>query len=106
MATIGGARALGLDTLIGSIEPGKRADFIVIHTDGPHWVPTINPVANLVYASTGADVDTVVVAGKTLMRGRELCTLDEDRVLSEARTAVDDLYARTGVERPVPWPVV
>jgi cytosine/adenosine deaminase-related metal-dependent hydrolase len=106
MATIGGARALGLGTLIGSIEPGKRADFIVIHTDGPHWVPTINPVANLVYASTGADVDTVVVAGKTLMQGRELCTLDEERVLSEARAAVDDLYARTGVERPVPWPVV
>jgi hypothetical protein len=40
------------------------------------------------------------------MRGRELCTLDEERVLSEARTAVDDLYTRTGVERPVPWPVL
>jgi cytosine/adenosine deaminase-related metal-dependent hydrolase len=106
MATIGGARALGLDRLIGSLEPGKRADFIVVRTDGPHWVPTLNPVANFVYASSGADVDTVVVAGRVLMEGRELLTLDEERVLDEARSAVDDLYERTGVERPIAWPVV
>ncbi len=105
MATIGGARALGLDHLIGSIEAGKRADFIVVRTDAPHWVPTFNPVANFVYAATGADVDTVVVAGRTLMEGRELTTIDEERVLAEARAAVDDLYQRTGVERPAVWPV-
>lgn len=105
MATIGGARALGLDHLIGSIEPMKRADFIVVRTDAPHWVPTFNPVANFVYAATGADVDTVVVAGRTLMEGRELKTIDEERVLADARAAVDDLYERTGVDRPAVWPV-
>ena len=63
MATLGGAHALGLADLFGSIEPGKRADFMVVRTDGPGWAPTLNPVANFVYASTGADVDTVVVDG-------------------------------------------
>ena len=105
MATIDGARALGLDHLIGSIEPGKRADFIVVRTDGPGWVPTLNPVANFVYSTTGADVDTVVIAGRTLMEGRRLTMLDEERILAEARSAVDALYERTGVARPGVWPV-
>lgn len=105
MATIGGARALGLDHLIGSIEPGKRADFIVVRTDAPHWVPTFNPVANFVYAATGADVDSVVVAGRVLMEDRVLTTIDEERVLAEARAAVEALYERTGVARPAVWPV-
>jgi 5-methylthioadenosine/S-adenosylhomocysteine deaminase len=105
MATIGGARALGLDHLIGSIEVGKRADFIVVRTDGPGWVPTLNPVANLVYSTTGADVDTVVVGGRVLMEGRSLTMLDEERILADARAAVADLYARTGVPKPGVWPV-
>ena len=105
MATIGGARALRLDHLIGSIEVGKRADFIVVRTDGPGWVPTLNPVANFVYSTTGADVDTVVVGGKVLMEGRTLTTLDEERVLADARDAVVDLYRRTGVATPSTWPM-
>ena len=106
MATIGGARALGLDDLTGSLEVGKRADFIVVRTDGPGWVPTLNPVANFVYSTTGADVDTVVVGGQVLMEGRRLTTLDEERVLAEARTAVADLYRRTGVATPNVWPTI
>ncbi len=105
MATIGGARALGLDD-VGSLEVGKRADFIVVRTDGPGWVPTLNPVANFVYSTTGADVDTVVVGGQVLMEGRRLTTLDEERVLAQARTAVADLYRRTGVETPNAWPTI
>ena len=105
MATIGGARALLLAHLTGSLEVGKRADFIVVRTDGPGWVPTLNPVANLVYSTTGADVDTVVVGGKVLMEGRTLTTLDEERILAEARDAVVDLYRRTGVATPSTWPV-
>jgi 5-methylthioadenosine/S-adenosylhomocysteine deaminase len=57
-----------------------------------------------VYSSTGADVDTVVVGGRVLMEGRELKTLDEERILAETRRAVDDLYERTGVPRPSTWP--
>jgi 5-methylthioadenosine/S-adenosylhomocysteine deaminase len=105
LATIGGARALLLAHLTGSLEVGKRADFIVVRTDGPGWVPTLNPVANLVYSTTGADVDTVVVGGKVLMEGRTLTTLDEERILAEARDAVVDLYRRTGVATPSTWPV-
>ena len=84
---------------------GKRADFIVVRTDGPNCVPNLNPLANLVFSTTGADVDTVVVDGTVLMEGRSLTTLDEERILAEARTAVDDLYARTGVPLPTGWPV-
>ena len=106
MATVGGAHALGLGDLTGSLEEGKRADFIVVRTDGAGWVPTLNPVANFVYSTTGADVDTVVVGGTVLMEGRALTTLDEERVLADARNAVADLYRRTGVPAPVSWPVI
>jgi cytosine/adenosine deaminase-related metal-dependent hydrolase len=106
MATLGGARALGLDDLIGSVEPGKRADLIVIRTDGPHWTPNVNWVSNLVYASSGADVDTVIVDGEVLMEGREMKTLDEERIILDARERAADLYARAGVEIPSTWPVV
>jgi len=104
-ATLGGARALGMADLFGSIEAGKRADFVVVRTDGPNWVPALNPVANFVYATSGADVDTVVVDGTVLMEGRSLTTLDEERILAEARSAVDGLYARTGIATPGVWPV-
>jgi cytosine/adenosine deaminase-related metal-dependent hydrolase len=106
MATLGGARALGLADLTGSLEVGKRADFIVVRTDGPGWVPNLNPVANFVYSTTGADVDTVVVGGDVLMEGRTLTTLDEERVLAEARSAVADLYGRTGVPTINAWPTI
>jgi cytosine/adenosine deaminase-related metal-dependent hydrolase len=105
LATLGGARALGLAELTGSLEPGKRADFVVVRTDGANWAPDLNPVANLVYATSGADVDTVVVDGRVLMEGRTLTTLDEERILAEARAAVAGLYERTGVARPGVWPV-
>jgi cytosine/adenosine deaminase-related metal-dependent hydrolase len=104
-ATLGGAKALGMADLFGSIEPGKRADFVVVRTDGPNWVPNLNPVANFVYATSGADVDTVVVDGAVLMESRNLTTLDEERILAEARAAVDGLYARTGIATPGVWPV-
>jgi 5-methylthioadenosine/S-adenosylhomocysteine deaminase len=106
MATIGGARALGLADLTGSLEVGKRADFIVVRTDGPGWVPNLNPVANFVYSTTGADIDTVVVGGDVLMEGRTLTTLDEERVLADARSAVADLYGRTGVPTTNAWPTI
>jgi 5-methylthioadenosine/S-adenosylhomocysteine deaminase len=106
MATLGGARALGLGDLVGRIEPGMRADLIVIRTDGPHWTPNVNWISNLVYASSGADVDTVIVDGEVLMEGREMTQLDEERILAEARERAATLYARAGVEVPQPWPVL
>ena len=106
MATLGGARALGLADLVGSIEPGMRADLIVIRTDGPHWTPNVNWISNLVYASSGADVDTVIVDGELLMEGREMTQLDEERIISDARERSAALFVRAGVEVPQPWPVL
>lgn len=106
MATIGGATAVGLDRSIGSIEVGKKADLIVLRTDGPHWTPNLNYLSNLVYSSTGSDVDTVMINGEILMEGRRMTKLDEERVLWEARRRCADLFERTGVDVPQTWPVL
>lgn len=105
MATLGGARALGLEAITGSIEPGKRADLIVIRTDGPNWTPDPYPISNIVYSTTGADVDTVMVDGDILMEGRQMTQLDEERILFEARSAAEALFERTGVRITGRWPV-
>jgi len=89
MATIGGARALGMEQRIGSLEPGKRADLIVVSMRGARQTPMYDPVSHLVYVSRGDDVQTTVVNGKVLMRDRKMLTLDEATVLREARAAAD-----------------
>jgi 5-methylthioadenosine/S-adenosylhomocysteine deaminase len=85
MATILGARALGLDKAIGSIEVGKRADVIVVAMDGARQTPMYNPISHLVYVARGDDVRTTVVNGRVLMRDRRMRTLDERVVLADAR---------------------
>jgi 5-methylthioadenosine/S-adenosylhomocysteine deaminase len=84
MATIGGARALGLEDRIGSLEAGKRADVVVVGLGEPRLHPLFDPISHLVYAAKGADVQDVVVEGKVIMRGRQVLTLDERAVLAEA----------------------
>jgi len=81
MATIGGAKAIGLGNKIGSIEVGKQADLIIIDTDKPHLTPLYNPVSHIVYAASGSDVRDVLVAGEFLVRNRKLLTLDLDHTL-------------------------
>ncbi len=85
MATIGGARALGLERKIGSLEVGKRADLIVVSMTGARQTPMYNPVSHLVYVTRGDDVRTTVVNGRVLMRDRRMRTLDERVVLADAR---------------------
>ncbi len=87
MATIGGARALGMQDQIGSLEPGKRADLLVVRMNHARQTPMYDPVSHLVYTTRGDDVDTTIVNGKVLMRGRLVRTLNAARVLAEARTA-------------------
>ena len=87
MATIGGARVVGQQARIGSLEPGKRADLIVVGMSRPRQQPLFDPVAQIVYTSRGDDVETTIVNGRVLMRNRKVLTLDESRVLSEARAA-------------------
>ena len=85
MATLGGARALGLDDRVGSLEPGKRADLIVVDTGAARQQPGHDVYSQLVYTTRGDDVRTTVVDGRVLMRDRQMLTLDETAVLEEAR---------------------
>ena len=87
MATIGGARVVGQQARLGSLEVGKRADLIVVGMARPRQQPLFDPVAQIVYTSRGDDVETTIVNGKVLMRNRKVLTLDESRVLSEAQAA-------------------
>jgi 5-methylthioadenosine/S-adenosylhomocysteine deaminase len=86
MATVDGARALGMDQTIGSLEPGKRADLIVVSVSAARQTPMYDPLSHLVYTTRGDDVRTTIVNGKILMRDRKVLTLDEAAVLAEART--------------------
>jgi 5-methylthioadenosine/S-adenosylhomocysteine deaminase len=86
MATIEGARALGMEREIGSLEPGKRADLIVVSMSGARQTPMYSPVSHLVYVTHGNDVRTTIANGKVLMRDRKMMTLNESAVLDEARS--------------------
>jgi len=90
MATIQGARALGLQQSIGSLEVGKRADIILLDFDKPHLTPKRNLCANIVYSAHGSDVDTVIVDGRVLMEKQKVNTMNESEVMQQAkRTALD-----------------
>ncbi len=84
MATIEGARALGMDRDIGSLTAGKRADLIVVSMASARQTPMYDPISHLVYVTRGADVKTTIVNGRLLMRDRRMLTLDERAVLDEA----------------------
>lgn len=85
MATIEGARALGLEHEIGTLEVGKQADLIVVDTNQPHLAPMYNPRSHLVYAAHAADVRHVLISGRPVVRDRELQTIDRDALIREAR---------------------
>jgi 5-methylthioadenosine/S-adenosylhomocysteine deaminase len=85
MATIGGARVLGLENEIGSLETGKRADLIAIDLDVPNAVPMYDVYSHLVYALKGANVLDVVVNGREVVRDRRVLTLDQQAVIAKAR---------------------
>jgi 5-methylthioadenosine/S-adenosylhomocysteine deaminase len=96
MATIGGARALGMDTQIGSLETGKRADLIVVSMGAARQTPMYDPLSHLVYVTRGDDVRTSVVNGRVLMRDRKVLTLSEPDVLAEARALAADVKKAVG----------
>ena len=85
MATIDGARAIGMDRKIGSLEPGKRADVIVVSMRAARQTPLYDALSHLVYVTRGDDVRATIVNGKVLMRDRKVLTLDREAVLTEAR---------------------
>jgi 5-methylthioadenosine/S-adenosylhomocysteine deaminase len=93
MATIRGARALGMDKTIGSLEPRKHADVITVSVSGARQTPMYDPISHLVYVIRGDDVQNTIVNGKVLMRSRKMLTLDEAAIISEAQTWVDKVRA-------------
>jgi 5-methylthioadenosine/S-adenosylhomocysteine deaminase len=95
MATLGGARALGREEDMGSLEVGKRADLIVVGLGEPRLHPLYDAVSHLVYAAKGADVRHAVVEGRVIMRDRRVLTLDAAAVIAEAERL------RAGVARSV-----
>jgi len=94
MATIGGARAVGLGSKIGTIEEGKDADCILINTKTPHLTPLNDPFSALVFAAQGSDVDTVLCKGEILMEKRRLTTIDVNEVMEQTNACWEDLKKR------------
>ena len=97
MATRGGARTLGLEHEIGSVEPGKRADLIVVDRERLHLTPGPDPYSTLVYAARGSDVRTTIVDGEVLVDGFAPTRVDRAEVAAEARDAAGALAARAGI---------
>lgn len=85
LATIGSARAIGLQSEVGSIEVGKKADMILVDFGKPHLTPFHNVIGHLVYSSFGSDVHTTIIDGKIVMEDRQVLTLDEEEVMREAQ---------------------
>ena len=85
MATIEGAKVLGLEKITGSLEVGKRADLIVIDTNKPHLVPMYNPYSHLVYAASGHDVTHSIIDGNIVMEDRRLLTLDVEDIIERSK---------------------
>ena len=83
MATIEGAIALGMGSTIGSLEPGKLADIIVIDPHQPHLTPMYDPASHLVYAANGADVVTTIINGTIVMEARQLKTIELESLLAD-----------------------
>jgi 5-methylthioadenosine/S-adenosylhomocysteine deaminase len=97
MATREGARALGIKEEVGSIEPGKRADLIVVDRDGPHLAPDRDPWSTLAYAARGTDVRLTMVDGHVLVSDFVLVELDAAAVAADARYAAVELVTRAGI---------
>jgi 5-methylthioadenosine/S-adenosylhomocysteine deaminase len=97
MATREGARAIGLDAEIGSIEPGKRADLILVDRDRPHIAPDVDPWSTLVYGSRGTDIRLTMVDGEVLVSNAALTRLDGREIALEARAAARTVAARAGI---------
>lgn len=89
MATINGAKAYGLDKILGSLEPGKLADVVIINFDKSHLTPLYDVYAHMVYSVNKADVETVIINGNILLEDGELTTIDEKAVIADVRAIAE-----------------
>jgi cytosine/adenosine deaminase-related metal-dependent hydrolase len=104
MATLGAARAAGLERLVGSLEPGKRADLVVRRSDVPELAPGVDPAHQLVAIGHGPTADLVLVNGRVVLRNGRSTRVSEEAVIAEARASVRRLAARLGLGPPSRWP--
>ena len=105
MATLNGAKALGMEKEIGSIEKGKKADIAILDMSRPEWRPLHNVVQNLIYSATGDSVDTVIIDGEIIMENRIVKTIDEKELLDRLQDLSDDILKKSGVELFGTWKV-
>ena len=108
MITIDAAKGLGVDDKLGSLEPGKEADLVLLDMHKPHFYPLVMPVNRLIYFAKGSDVDTVLVKGEILMEDRQVKSVNEADVLAMAQTEMSKALDRTGLwsyldQRPNFW---
>lgn len=106
LATLHGARALGLEKEIGSIEVGKKADLVLFDTKRPEWRTLFNPVNNLVYNADGRSVHTVIVDGKVVVEGYKVLFVDEWELIQKLQHIGENMLARTDISFPARWPMV
>jgi 5-methylthioadenosine/S-adenosylhomocysteine deaminase len=91
MATISGAKALGLEDRIGSIEPGKYADIIIVDMKKPHLTPLYNHYSQIVYAASGPDVKTSIIGGSIVMHERNLLHVDVFSIMGEVKSIAESI---------------
>jgi cytosine/adenosine deaminase-related metal-dependent hydrolase len=106
LATLHGARALGLEGEIGSLEVGKRADLVLFDTRRPEWRALFNPVNTLVYGADGRSVHTVVVDGRVVVDNHRATFVDEDELIDRVQALGQRLLERTGIGFAPRWPVM
>jgi 5-methylthioadenosine/S-adenosylhomocysteine deaminase len=97
MATIDGARALHLEKDIGSLQPGKKADWVLLDLNQPNSVPMYDAYAQVAYASKASDIDIVIIAGRVVMQHRKLLTVDEQAAIEKAREYRNKVAASLGM---------
>jgi 5-methylthioadenosine/S-adenosylhomocysteine deaminase len=106
MATIDGARALGLEREIGSLEPGKRADLVCFDRDAPEWRPLLNPLNNLVYAASGSSVRSVMIDGRLVLDEGRITTVDERAIYERVEELAREQVRRAGLTVESKWPLL
>lgn len=108
MLTVTGARSLLSEKETGSIEVGKKADFVLFDIKKPGWTPLLNPVSNLIQSASGESTRDVIIDGQIVMKNGDIQTVDEEKILEQAQKAAEDVTERAGVRihaKPA-WPVL
>jgi 5-methylthioadenosine/S-adenosylhomocysteine deaminase len=106
MATLGGARSIGMQDEIGSLEVGKRADLVLHDTDRPEWRPLHNVMNQLVWSADGRGVHTVVVDGAVVVEDSRMTTIDEDALWGEAQALGEAIVTRSGLPDKSKYPIL